>query len=117
VRTAREDLETYEIGGRYDLVACIGVLMCFRPERARALLRAVSDAVRPGGTLVVNVLLEGTTYRAMLDPSAHHLFRPREVEDALPGWAVFESRRDEFPAPGDTTKVFSTVVARRPTAR
>jgi hypothetical protein len=51
----------------------------------------------------------------MFDPDRHHLFRPGEVEAAFPGWTLEKAVGHEFDAPGGTTKVFSTVVLRKPT--
>ncbi len=116
VRAVEADLSSYEISGPFDSVSAIGILMFFERARALALLGAVMRAVRPGGVAVVNTLIEGTTFRAMFDPERHYLFGPTELERAFSDWAVLESRVDRFPAPGDSTKVFSTIVARRPPA-
>ena len=88
--------------------------MCFPRERALSLLAALREAVRPGGSIVLNALVEGTTFLAMIDPERHCLFASDELARAFAGWDLLESRIDSFAAPGGTTKRFSTVVARRP---
>lgn len=102
--------------GEYDAVVAIGLLMFFAKDDAYALLRCMQGAVRPGGVLVVNVLVAGTTWTEPLDPGAHHLFDPDELLRALAPWAVEVQERHAFPAPGATEKRFVTLVARRPGA-
>ncbi len=113
VRAVEADLASYEIDSTYDCVVSIGVLMFF--ARARAIgTGAIRASVRPGGVAIVNVLVEGTTFMAMFDPDRHCLFRCDEITMAFAGWELAQSRVDEFPAPGEKVKVFSTVVARQP---
>lgn len=100
--------------GRFDAVAAIGLLMFLARDDAYALLGALRDAVRPGGVLVVNVLVEGTTWREPLDPAAHHLFAPAALRAALAPWPLELWEEHVFPAPGSTEKRFVTAVARRP---
>ncbi|MBK7659222.1 MAG: class I SAM-dependent methyltransferase [Betaproteobacteria bacterium] len=108
------DLEGWRPEEQWDAVACIGLLMFFERRYALRGLDAVRDAVRPGGVAIVNVLVEGTTYRAMFDGDDHHLFTRKEVLDTFEGWAVLEDREDWFDAPGNTVKRFRTAIARRP---
>jgi tellurite methyltransferase len=116
VRAVQADLADFAPEGPYDTVVSIGLLMFFTRERALSLLEALLRAVAPGGRAIVNVLVKGTTYRAMFDPESHHLFQPGELERAFAGWRVLVSRRDSFPAPDGTGKEFLTVVAERPGA-
>jgi len=108
------DLRGWRPGEAYDAVACIGLLMFF--ERAVALdgLRAVYDAVKPGGIAAVNVLTEGTTFLGMFDPRGHHLFSRDDLLAPFALWEQLVLREDEFPAPGATVKRFLTLIARRP---
>ncbi len=111
---AREaDLSASVLPGEYDTVVCIGLLMFFRRTDALALLEQLKSAVRPGGCAVVNVLTEGTTFFSMFDPRGYYLFEPDELQRKFTGWELVAARRDDFPAPEGTRKVFSTVVARR----
>jgi tellurite methyltransferase len=113
IRVVAAEADMFSIEEQYDSVVSIGLLMFFEEARALALLGDLQRAVRPGGVAVVNVLIEGTTFMEMFDPKSHHLFRRGEIDVAFGGWDVLESRIEEFPAPRDTKKVFSTVVARR----
>jgi tellurite methyltransferase len=116
IRALQADLQGWRSGETYDAVACIGLLMFF--ERAAALqgLRAVQEAVRPGGIAVVNVLTEGTTYLEMFGPD-YHLFSKDELAAAFASWERLQLREDDFPAPGDTVKRFVTLIARKPSDR
>jgi tellurite methyltransferase len=114
---AREaDLSQHRPTGAYDTVVCIGLLMFFDCETARAQLRRLQSCVRPHGVLVVNVLVQGTTYMEMFDPSSHCLFPSSELLESLAGWEILRSEHQDFPAPADTVKSFITVVARKPAA-
>lgn len=115
VTVRRQDLsQAPDLGGPFDAVVAIGLLMFLDRSRAYALLGRMQAATRPGGLLALNVLVAGTTWREALDPAAHHLFEPEELLRALAGWPVLERRDDAFPAPGDTQKRFVTILARRP---
>lgn len=114
VEALSADLREWRPGRSWDVVVCIGLLMFFAPEHARAGLASVRDAVRPGGVAVVNVLVEGTTYLDMFDPAAHYLFAQGEVARAFAGWKVLAHAVEDFPAPGGTTKRFETIIAARP---
>ena len=70
--------------------------------------------MRPGGVAAINVLIEGTTYMDMFDPAGHCLFTRAELVGHFAGWQVLHDREQDFPAPGDTLKRFSTLVARKP---
>ena len=98
----------------WDAVACIGLLMFFPQDAARAGLAAVRDAVRPGGVAIVNALVEGTTYLDMFGPSGYYLFRPGELACAFAGWEIASNEASEYPAPQGRTKRFETVIASRP---
>ncbi|MDP2433053.1 MAG: class I SAM-dependent methyltransferase [Pseudomonadota bacterium] len=98
----------------YDGIVAIGLLMFFPRERAEALLADIVAHVRPGGVVALNVLTEGTTFLGMFEPDHYHLFAPGALKAALPGWEVLAESVDQFPAPGDTRKVFETVIARKP---
>jgi len=108
------DLRGWRPDETWDAVACIGLLMFFDRDEALAGLEAVRDAVAPGGIAVVNVLVEGTTFRAMFDPAHYHLFRREELVAPFTGWEILEEREDAFEAPGGTVKRFRTIVAKRP---
>lgn len=114
IDVAEADLTTHPIEGTFDTVVAIGILMFFARPRALELLEMIAHAVRPGGVAAITVLIEGTTFMAMFDPVAFHVFRPTELQERLAGWAILESIEESFEAPGSTRKVFTTLVARRP---
>ena len=108
------DLATWTIDGEFDAIACIGLLMFFDCDTAHRVARNIRERVQPGGVAIVNVLCEGTTYLEMFDPPAYCLFGRDDLVRHFAAWRIVESRIDDFPAPGATTKRFSTVIARRP---
>ena len=114
IRADVADLRSHRIQGEYDSVVSIGLLMFFDCASAARVLANLQDRVRPGGVAIVNVLVEGTTYLDMFEPSGHCLFGRTELEARFAGWRIVDSRIDEFAAPGNRVKVFSTVVAAKP---
>ncbi len=108
------DLRDYPIVDDYDCVVCIGLLMFFDRSTALKVLADLQAHVRPGGVVVVNVLIEGTTFLAMFDPAEHCLFTAPEIENRFAGWDSLHTGIDEFDAPGQTIKRFFTIIARRP---
>ena len=107
------DLACFRNDRDYDTIVAIGLLMFFRRERAIALLRQIAQHVRPGGRAIVNILVEGTTYLDMFKPGEYCLFGADELQQAFAGWTVLAARQDGFPAPGNTRKEFTTVVAQK----
>jgi len=114
VQAIQANITRWSIGQTYDTIVAIGLLMFFRREEALDLLRAIQDHVNPGGRAVVNVLIEGTTYLGMFDPENYYLFPRNELEERFAGWKILSSRYETFPAPGETRKEFSTVIAEKP---
>jgi tellurite methyltransferase len=114
VRAILADVERWTINQSYDTIVAIGLLMFFRRERAVELLRTIQVHVNAGGRAIVNVLIEGTTYMGMFDLNNYYLFERDELEQRFAGWNILVSQRDTFPAPGETRKVFSTVIAEKP---
>ena len=108
------DLRTYELRDDFDTVVCIGLLMFFDCPTAFHQLSLLQAHVRPGGTLVVNVLTEGTTYMDMFSPEGHCLFKPGYLRQRLTGWELLSYVQQEFAAPRNTVKAFDTAIARMP---
>ncbi len=100
----------------FDTIVCIGLLMFIDCDTAEALLRRLQGALRAGGTMIVNVLVRGTTFMDMFDPDAYCLFEPERLTALFAGWDIVRCDDERFPAPHETVKVFRTVVARRPAA-
>lgn len=114
ITAAEADLRDYEVRNDFDAVVCIGLLMFFDCPTAIAQLRQLQARVRPGGVAVVNVLVEGTTYLEMFDPSSHCLFARDEMRRHFDGWELLRCDEQDFPAANETTKSFVTVIARKP---
>lgn len=113
VNATIEDARTFETDRRFDAVVSIGLLMFFDCDTARSLVRRWQAWVRPGGVMAVNVLVEGTTYLDMFDPSGHCLWKPDELEAAFRDWHLAFVSDEEFAAPHGTVKRFRTLIARK----
>ena len=115
IATQCVDLRDYIPEGEYDAVVSIGLFMFFPCDAARRQLKRALGAVRPGGTVVVNVLIEGTTYMEMFDTERGYcLLEQDELPLALAGWEMLDDRVEQFDAPAGTVKRFRTSIARRP---
>jgi tellurite methyltransferase len=114
LRAAVADVRSFVLTEDFDTVACIGLLMFFDCPAALAQLAQLQARLRPGGTAIVNVLVEGTTYMEMFAPEGHCLLAAGQLRERFAGWEMIRFEQQEFPAPGDTRKVFATAVARKP---
>ena len=108
------DLSDHVPEGRYDTVVCIGLLMFFDCARAWRQLERLQAATAPNGVLVLNVLIEGTTFMGMFSPEGHCLFEPGRVLERFAGWERLHEAIEAFDAPAGTSKRFLTLIARRP---
>ena len=108
------DLAAYRVSGEFDAIVSIGLLMFLDCASAHRALDDLQAHLVPGGTLLVNVLVEGTTYMDMFDPVQHCLFPRDFLQTRLAGWEVLASSHQDFAAPGNTVKSFATIVARKP---
>jgi tellurite methyltransferase len=109
------DLSNYVPEGIFETVVAIGLFMFLPCPAARRQLARAMEAVRPGGKLIVNVLIEGTTFMDMFDEeSGYCLFDEDELPRTLAGWEMLDDRVEQFPAPGGFVKRFRTTIARRP---
>src|SRR5262249_35566804 len=108
------DLTTYRIVGDFDVIVSIGLLMFLKKEQANEVLAEIQRHVRPGGSAIVNVMIEGTTFLEMFEPGHYYLFGHDELADSFAGWQILELRYNNFEAPGQTVKMFATVVAKKP---
>ncbi len=110
------DLRAHMVTDQYDCVLCIGLLMFFDCPTAYRQLASLQSHVRPGGIAVVNVLTEGTTYLDMFSAKEYCLFKPDALQNRFVGWEILHHEHQSFQAPGNTTKAFTTTIARRPQA-
>lgn len=113
IEAVQADLGGYRITQEFDAIVAIGLLMFFEQSVARAMLEDIRSHVRPGGHAIVNCLVVGTTYLDMFEPGRHHLFAADELRAAFSGWTILADQQSTFEAPGNTRKVFSTLIARR----
>jgi tellurite methyltransferase len=113
VHAVLADARELDPGASFDAVVSIGLLMFFDCPTARTLVRRWQGWVRPGGVMAVNVLVEGTTYLEMFDPSGHCLWKPEELEAVFRDWDPAFVSDEEFPAPRGTVKRFRTLIARK----
>ncbi len=110
------DLGDYALGGEFDAVVSIGLLMFFDCATARRVLLRLQEVVCPGGIAAINTLVAGTTWLDALQNDAYCLFGGDELQDSFAGWELLLAEQHTFPAPGETTKSFATVIARKPAA-
>ena len=114
VSAAVADLRTHRLTEGFDTIVSIGLLMFFDCATAKAALAELEAHVRPGGTMIVNVLVEGTTYMDMFDPKGHCLFARDALSRQFAKWEIVSSTHSDFAAPGGLNKAFATVIARKP---
>ena len=114
VRASVADLRTHRLDEDFDTIVSIGLLMFFDCATAEAALTELDAHLRPGGNMIVNVLVEGTTYLDMFDPKGHCLFGRDALSRRYAKWEIISSTRSDFPAPGGLNKAFSTVIAQNP---
>lgn len=107
------DAGNYAISGQFDTVIAIGLLMFFPHEKALELLLDIQAHVTPGGRAIVNTLIEGTTFMGMFEPGHYCLFGRDELREHFKGWTLLLDNHDNFDAPQNTVKAFSTLVAQR----
>jgi tellurite methyltransferase len=112
----KADLRGYTLQDDFDSIVSIGLLMFFDCDTAQRSLAALKSHLRPGGTMVVNVLVQGTTYMDMFDQDSYCLFSRQALSSGFEGWEIISSEFSDFPAPGGLNKTFSTVIARKPAA-
>ena len=111
---AQVDLRNHAIDADFDCVVSIGLLMFFDCPTALRALAQLQAHVKPGGTAIVNLLVEGTTYLDMFDPASHCLFERDELARRFEGWTILASEFADYPAPGARIKAFATLIARKP---
>ncbi len=114
VHAIQADLRTWKIDQHFDTIVAIGVLSFFSRRRALELLCEIQTHINPGGLAIINVLIEGTSYMGMFDTNSYYLFGRNELEEAFTGWTILLSKHQTFPAPDQTVKEFSTVIAKKP---
>lgn len=108
------DLRGHRLDQHFDTIVSIGLLMFFDCATAEGALAELDAHLRPGGTMIVNVLVEGTTYMDMFDPQGHCLFERDALSRRFAKWEIVSSTHSDYAAPGGLNKAFATVIARKP---
>lgn len=114
IEAQQADLSAYRLRGDFESVVCIGLLMFLDCDSALHQLTQLQQRLRPGGVMVLNVLVEGTTYLEMFDPRRHCLLKAQQLHERFAGWTLEQFEPRDFPAPGGTLKSFVTLIARKP---
>lgn len=114
IEALEADLRNYRLTEDFDTVVSIGLLMFFDCPAALHQLAQLQSRVRAGGTAVVNVLIEGTTYLDMFDEQGHCLFARDELHKQFAGWNVLSCDYQDFTAPMNRIKSFVTIIAQKP---
>lgn len=108
------DLRNYRLEEEFDTVVSIGLLMFFDCPTALRQLAQLQSRLRPAGTAVVNVLVQGTSYLDMFDDQGHCLFARDELQKQFSGWDILSHEWQDFAVSGKRIKSFATIIARKP---
>lgn len=100
----------------FDTVVSIGLLMFLGCAQAWQQLAQLQQHLRPGGALVLTMLVQGTTYLDMFDPQQHCLVSPGQLLAHFEGWRIALQREQAFPAPQQCVKSFISLIAFKPQA-
>src|SRR6266567_3300372 len=86
ITAEQADFDSYAIADMFNTVVAIGLFMFFPKERAIELLGDAQAHVLPGGAIIVNVLVGGTTYLDMFEPGHCYLFSESELREHFRDW-------------------------------
>ncbi|MDP1610185.1 MAG: class I SAM-dependent methyltransferase [Sulfuritalea sp.] len=117
IEAIEADLRDYRIDGDFDCVVSIGLLMFFNCTTSLRTVSMLQERVHPGGIAVINTLIEGTTYFDIFQPGSYCLLARDELRQRFTGWEILHLDYRDFEAPGQTTKSFVTLIARKPGPR
>lgn len=116
IEARQADLSDYALQEDFDTVVSIGLLMFLGCEQAGQQLAQLQQRLRPGGTLVLALLVEGTTYLDMFDPQQHCLQSAGQWLARFAGWRIALQQEPVFPAPQQRVKSFLSLIALKPCA-
>lgn len=108
------ELADYRLPQDFDAIVCIGLLMFLDCEHALRQLAQLQARLRPGGVLILNLLVQGTTYLDMFDPQQQCLLPAQQVREHFAGWQIEHDATQDFPAPQQRVKAFLTLIATKP---
>jgi len=109
--TEQVDLADYTLQQDFDTIVCIGLLMFLDCEHAGRQLAQLQQRLRPGGVLVLNLLVQGTTYLDMFDPQQQCLLPAEQWRARFAGWRIEHCTTQDVPAPQQRVKSFLTLIA------
>ena len=113
VEAIEADLHDYRIDESFDCVVSIGLLAFFDCAAASRQLSMLQDCVRPGGIVVINTLVDGTTWLDVFGVDDYCLFSCSELTSRFTGWEILHSEFRDFDTPAQTIKSFATLIARK----
>lgn len=108
------ELADYRLPQDFDAIVCIGLLMFLDCEHAGRQLTQLQAHLRPGGVLILNMLVQGTTYLDMFDPQQQCLLPAEQLRARFAGWQIEHSATQDLPAPQQRVKSFLTLIATKP---
>jgi tellurite methyltransferase len=114
ITAMQAELRNYDVTEDFDTVVSIGLLMFFDYATAFKSLANLQAQVREGGTAIVNVMIEGTTYMDMFDPVSHCLFSKKAMQLQFADWKILHYGFRDFAVPDNRLKSFATVIAQKP---
>lgn len=116
IEALEADLADHRLQEDFDTVVCIGLLMFLDCAHAGQQLAQLQQRLRPGGALVLTMLVQGTTYMDMFDPQRHCLLPAQELLAHFEGWHIAQQHEQTFPAPQQRVKSFLSLIAFKPPA-
>ena len=114
VDARQAELADYRLPQDFDAIVCIGLLMFLDCEHALRQLAQLQARLRPGGVLVLNLLVQGTTYLDMFDPRQQCLLPAPQWRAPFAGWQIEQCTTQDLPAPQQRVKAFLTLIATKP---
>ena len=114
IEARQVDLRHYDITTDFDVIVSIGLLAFFDCTTAFRTLANLQAKVRAGGVVIINSLIEGTTYLDMFGLGERCLFSRPEMAQRFAGWNVLHAEQRDFEAPNNQVKSFVTLIAQKP---
>ena len=114
IEARQVDLRNYNITTEFDVIVSIGLLAFFDCTTAFRTLANLQAQVRAGGVVIINSLIEGTTYLDMFGPGERCLFSRGEMAKRFVGWNILRAEYREFDASNNQVKSFVTLIAQKP---
>ncbi|MCP4093093.1 MAG: class I SAM-dependent methyltransferase [Planctomycetes bacterium] len=107
------DIDPNTIDRGFDTILAIGIIPYFAREESLALLKSIQEHINPGGRIVLNALLNDTTFEALFEPGKHYFYDPDELLEQFVDWMILKTCQEQFPAPDGTIKSLITIIAEK----